>query len=521
MTEVEKLKRIKKACIKNAEDLLGVAEKNIDNGVDHISFHLALLALEEIGKSTLVAIAFTVSLAGKERRRIDIAIDDHIKKLFWALWGGFIRGGKYIKEDIEKSRELATSLHERRLFYLYTDPNDPKNPNSKIRKGEARSLIQLAKAKLKLEKLYKINVEINEEEVENLKLFFDTVEDPDKRKSIFSGSSMKKLHEFKDGKKWIDWIASSIRRNNEEMKKLAEKELNREEPSGKERFEPKFKMRVRIQSQSHNVRKNAFEKWNSGVNDIKIYKANKKQLSNFAKSELLIDFFFPKNVPIHGLWGHSLFIVKSFLLSLNIATKGIFWWNVPKDVDKFFESIADLEADNKGGVLIGLRIGKRLTLDWDKEKLTLKQEDIKDISMVSSFLIREHEKMKKVLQHYALAMAIFSKIDIHLRIETNAFQEFFYAFKEALIALENYDEREDILQVAKKAFKKSKSFDSIEKTLKLGAEIKPEANPQITLTEVMSMKWICDLYLHFKIHDYFIKIIEQEKKLSTKTEEEK
>jgi len=44
-----------------------VAEKECNKNVDYICFHLALLALEEIGKSILVTIGFTVPVTGKER----------------------------------------------------------------------------------------------------------------------------------------------------------------------------------------------------------------------------------------------------------------------------------------------------------------------------------------------------------------------------------------------------------------------------------------------------------------------
>jgi AbiV family abortive infection protein len=57
---------IRAQCIANSEKLLTVAERELPNGVEHICFHLALLALEEIGKGILATATFTASRAGKD-----------------------------------------------------------------------------------------------------------------------------------------------------------------------------------------------------------------------------------------------------------------------------------------------------------------------------------------------------------------------------------------------------------------------------------------------------------------------
>ena len=80
--ETSEIQKIREQCLANAESMLVVAQRELNKNVDHICFHLALLALEEIGKAILVTIGFTVSIAGKERGGLVIALDDHIKKIF-------------------------------------------------------------------------------------------------------------------------------------------------------------------------------------------------------------------------------------------------------------------------------------------------------------------------------------------------------------------------------------------------------------------------------------------------------
>jgi AbiV family abortive infection protein len=386
--ETGDVQKIRERCLSNADSFLTVAERELNKGVDHICFHLALLALEEIGKAILVTIGFTVSVADKERGGLVVALDDHVKKIFWALWGGMFRDNKFTKKAIEENKGLATTLHERRIYYLYIDPNNPTDPSEKIETGEAENLTKLVRARLELEKVTEITGKFEDTDVENLKWFFKATEDPDKRKFIFGSASTQKLNGVQNGKEWISWMRGISQKNEEEMRTLAEKEIRRQKPSEKEKFEPKYKMRVRVQSQSHSVRNNAFQKWNEGVRDIKIYKSERKEAKHTTKSEMLVDFIFPKAIPIHALWDHGFFTAKTFNAALNIATRGLFWWNVQKDIEKFYEEITDLEADKNENVKLHIAVDKRLAINWDEAKLVLNEEVMTQAIMMFAFNAR-------------------------------------------------------------------------------------------------------------------------------------
>jgi AbiV family abortive infection protein len=49
---LENAKQIRLACLTHAKDLIEIARVNKDNA-PHIAYHLAVLALEEVGKSTM------------------------------------------------------------------------------------------------------------------------------------------------------------------------------------------------------------------------------------------------------------------------------------------------------------------------------------------------------------------------------------------------------------------------------------------------------------------------------------
>jgi hypothetical protein len=79
----EHLKKVREICLLSAESFLTTAERELDKGVDPVCFHLALLALEEVGISILNTINFMSETAETDKE--ELATDEHIRKLFWAL----------------------------------------------------------------------------------------------------------------------------------------------------------------------------------------------------------------------------------------------------------------------------------------------------------------------------------------------------------------------------------------------------------------------------------------------------
>lgn len=226
-----------------------------------------------------------------------------------------LRNTKFTKESIEQNRFFATTLHERRLETLYTDPKNPLLFNGRIRDGEAKTLVELARARLEVEKASELT-EFEEGDVEEIKWFFSAVDDAEHRKQIFSSISLKKLAEVTNGKEWIKWLCELYRKNEIEMREYAEKELRRKKPEGEEAFAPKYRMRIRIQTPSHSIRNNAFADWNNRVNDIKIYKSDRKDATKLTKGEMLIDFTLPKGLHMNYVWEHGLFMAKTVVLGI-------------------------------------------------------------------------------------------------------------------------------------------------------------------------------------------------------------
>src|ERR1700733_615564 len=226
----DRFKRAREACVSNAGDLVNAARLLLDQGMDHISYHLATLALEEIGKITLLSVRFARETIGEREPFSETIIDDHIKKLFWAFWGPSFGRERLTKEQMAFFRGSATAIHKKRVGYLYVDPEQPVLPQDKMPAGEARIMVDLAEARLKLAQSAEYG-EMDKITLDAVTWLVDSTEDPVGRGFIFSNESMDKLVELADGRKWITWLRDSFERLEAEGKDLTQRELNRESVS--------------------------------------------------------------------------------------------------------------------------------------------------------------------------------------------------------------------------------------------------------------------------------------------------
>ena len=122
-------KPVRQACLLNASRLLNAARKICDPESRHVSYHLAALALEEIGKASMVVVSslsVPQAVDGQGEDELEKSpsgwVEDHERKLFWALFLPSFRP-TLTASDFRKHQELARNIHETRLSTLYVDPN--------------------------------------------------------------------------------------------------------------------------------------------------------------------------------------------------------------------------------------------------------------------------------------------------------------------------------------------------------------------------------------------------------------
>ena len=112
---------IRQLCLEQAQGFIDAAELLVaTDKFPNIVYHLSLLALEEVGKGSIVGAR---AVSNNNSPWVEKALESHTRKLQWALWSPMKRINP---RDFADAGVIAKDLHERRLSSLYVDPNsDP------------------------------------------------------------------------------------------------------------------------------------------------------------------------------------------------------------------------------------------------------------------------------------------------------------------------------------------------------------------------------------------------------------
>jgi len=489
---VEEVKKIRKRCLVNAEDLLNASKLLFSNKQYNIAYHLTVLALEEIGKLILVMVGHSHPDESKRSKALEVASKDHTKKIFWALWGPLYGKNDMTPKQMEDYLKWAESMHKDRKKGLYVDPyGEIDNPNKTISKKQAEQLMNIVEARVQLEKCHSIR-KPSKKRVELLEWFENASKDPVRKNRVINSSTIKKLKEMKgDAYKWIDWLKKQEEKHLAELQKMAEKEINRKEPKEAEKYDPKWKVKYKLITSSHYFRQIELNKLNKAVKELQLTAG--KTTKNYR--ELIVEQGYPKGLPVHALWQASWVEARRFALSLSIASRGFFWWYLPKDVSKFYEKITDLDTNTE----IVVERNSRLVLNWGNHKLTF--ADLFAALKCYRFLPRENIEF---LTAYTTGLSFFGKSDIHTPMENEIFLDFYNSLRSAMIYYKDIKDgsevdvvigdmlknHQDILQTALEIISMAR------KMMKGEVLEKP-----ITLSECGTVKLLTDLYVFKKIDE--------------------
>ena len=299
----------------HAADLIAAA-KLIQEQFPHLAYHFAVLALEEIGRGVLLVVRHSVAESGDERRALDDGMEDHVRKLFWALWSP-TQADPVTGTQIDEFRELARQIHEVRKSGLYFDPTVATLPREAVSTKEANTVIGLAEARLGIETTRRW-VAANSQQEDDVRWFGTATSDPTLRAFIFGGPSLKKLSELRSVPAWIRWLRVDVETADRNAQDALARELARTKPGGGEALEEKWRMKFRIFSESHSVRAGPLATWNERNQWLELRRAT--------SNELVVQLKMPKLVLAGAVWPGGYYLAQRLLLALNIATFGFFWW---------------------------------------------------------------------------------------------------------------------------------------------------------------------------------------------------
>jgi AbiV family abortive infection protein len=474
----------------HAQDLLGAA-KLLQDDFPHLAYHFAVLALEEIGRGVLLVVRASVTETDSSTGALADAMEDHVQKLFWALWSpsraDWISGGQ-----IEEFRELARAIHERRKSGLYFDPTAAAPPREAVTAEETKTVIGLAEARLGMETT-KRWVPVGAEQAENVRIFSEAVTDPRWREFVFSGPSLLKLTELRDVPSWIAWLREQIEDSERNAREAAEHELARVAPEGaEERLAEKWSMELRMFSDTHSIRQSTLNGWNDGVDWVKFRRADANQL--------IVQFTLPSGVLVTALWGTAYTLALQLLLSLNIGTTGFFWWRRRDDLATFFENLRDLETGD--GVVI--ERSPSLKIEWG-DRNVLNDVALSRVMTCFAMMPRDgNDPVVQALGHYVRGLALIAKTDIHIQFNTNVVQEFYLALRGGMEAYGDWDTDtsfvERFREFATRFFKGDEDEERFVQAVKLCEEDRI-AEIDLPFEKAVIMKLLTDGFYLEKFHD--------------------
>ncbi len=477
------------ACVEHARDLVRAANNVHEAGLHHIAYHLAALALEELGKRELIGVN-----ALRERTEEDPGsmafgkLDSHTHKLFWAFFAVEFGREKITKESLEQLRNLAKGIHETRLGGLYVDLNSDgvQVPAKNVTPAQARNLIDLATTRLEMATAEKLRDSLPPEELEMQAWFLKTAENPETRNFVLGSHSMGKLAELKNVPNWVRWLREEFNKGEEEGRRLMQEELARKRPQkGKEK--KRWKIRVRIVTGSHSIRPRALAKWNERSDWIKLSPVSNK------KNELLIDFELLDSIPVQGLWYFGWGLARQFVAALNIGTMGFFWWRLPHQISRYYEHIDDIQQKAR----LKIERSPILKIDWGENRI-LTEVDLNVVAQVFvSLPPPDKQEEHAPYNFYIGGLTFLSLNDIHWQCEVQAFGNFLESLKAMMRSRGKWWENEEFV-VRFTAFLDEMWPDLDERAKYMSlVEQFPKGDVHkmgVTLKEASFMKLFCDAF---------------------------
>ena len=463
----------------------------------HISYHLSTVALEEIGKSNLLGVVHISKQRKDTRWNPEKLLDDHVKKLFWAAFGTYFGRQKLTRDLLEKTLAWAKDVHENRLRGMYVELKETglNLPQKAITNSMALAILNGAKALLKAEKLRSYEGGISEERSTLLIWFLTATEDPERMKMIMGGASMDKLAKLGSVHDWIAWLKTEFDKSDA----LAHADLNRElaRVATDEDIEvEKWKMRIRLYSNSHSIRPKVLNGWNQKGAWIKLFPVDNK------KNQMILEFTMRKSVTVHAVYHIGWGIARAFVTALNIGSFGIFWWYVPEQISRYYEKLIDLE----GGSDVRLEITPALKFDWENRTLT--EQELFHASICFAMMPKGNEGiLSQSLGSYIGAISYLCKVDIHLSLEPNAYHYFYGSLKMAMRAFGDWDGVAPFFDAFRKWFGGFLNFqeDDFQYYLNYfsGFDHIPPLPEKMTLEDVGKIKVLCDAYYMKNFKDKF------------------
>jgi AbiV family abortive infection protein len=434
------------ACVANARDLLRAAKLLLEEEkLPNVSFHNSVLALEEIAKANLFAIAHVARSSGGEGvNSINKRLDDHTFKLFWALWGPTFARGDVSKEKTEQLREMARGLHEQRLDAMYVSiaPGGGEAALLQVSEERARTLLGLAEVRLTMEASREwrpIDISAHEE----MRWFMEATADLEKRKLIFGQKALDKLAELENMREWMVWLKAQFDQAETEGREHLQRELARVAPNIDHPGEEKWRVVVRFFSPSQSIRTGAINTWNRSRPWVRLAPVGNN------RHAVDVEFTYREAMTAQALGPTSYDVARMFAAALNIGSLGFWWWNIPDQTGRFYERITDLKAPSGMGFRLSMHSGP--IFEWKREALD--DTVLGHVALCLGMMAKlEQSSYDSIIRPYLVGLTLLAKTDLHLSFVPQACERFAASLLHALLHFGHWDGNEGTIAAGLSSF---------------------------------------------------------------------
>jgi AbiV family abortive infection protein len=476
--------RLRQHCLDHARDLIAAAERVFANDeYANIAYHLAILALEEIGKAGMIG-ARAVIGARRDSGWMEKRFDDHVWKLMWAVWSAGLSSDRIDPKDFEDARRFAASTHRRRLAGLYVDVSGSEEgglvPRAVVKPRHAKSVVNLARTRLELEVAR--GTPIIADPNENVAWFLDTMSDKAGARRMLSKPFTDMHEQLKgDTRAWVAWCR-------EEFAKIAaiedaklKEELARA-ASPPETSKPKWEVRVRLVTLTHSIRPKALTYWNTRLNWMRLSAGGKKD-------ELLLDLTLHDSITVANLFDAGLSFSKLCIAALNIGSLGLFWYDWPRQPSRYYESIRDIDSPD---LTVDTHKGRR---DVERRVALGEKHLHHAMQCIAAYGSMPDPQAEPIFGPYLHGLVLLSKCDVHLSCEDQAFDAFVRTLRHACKHFGDWDGQEgSFVSSLHEAFQRIVPDEADRNTLFDDLRRKKE-RPRVGFGDAVAAKRIADLYL--------------------------
>jgi hypothetical protein len=280
-------------------------------------------------------------------------------------------------------------------------------PRAAVRIDQATSILNMARARLDMENA--TGVLAPGAPNDDLRWFLDTMNDEIGIKRIFSKPFIEKYQELGgDARAWVVWARSEFDKIAAEEKAHLQRELARV-PSAPGNSKPKWAIKIRLYTPSHSIRPKVLTFWNKQIGWAKLSPVGKKK-------ELLLELSLADSFSVQNVYEVGLSASKLCIVALNLGSLGFFWYELPRQTGRYYESIRDLDAPT-----MDLAVARPSGLLGDWKQGALSEKNLRHaIECIAAFGSMPDEEASPIFGPYLQGLVYLSKSDIHLSCEIQA-----------------------------------------------------------------------------------------------------